>query len=251
MSKINQILAQWTPRDVHTLRWFKHFEVEQRLAFQYAQSGTLRKIGEGVFVRPNDELYWPAAVRAMQEELGLNLHVSGLTALSLQGLSHQVLAGGVIELTTYSRATLPAWVRKNDWGVAFRLKQSRMFKTPLSFIGQDMKDLVIRVSPRELAFLEYIVVSDLTYSFSSLEDQLVSLRTMQSTVLQKLLEECSSVKVKRVFLYLSRELEMPYYKKLDLTRMNLGSGKRVVVEGGQLDPDFQITVPRKTEENPF
>lgn len=251
MSKINQILANWIPNDIHTLRWFEQFEVSQRLAFQYSESGTLRRIGEGVFVRSNDELFWSAAVRAMQEELKLDIHVSGISALFLQGLSHQLLSGELIEITSYSRASLPIWVRKNDWGATLQLRQSKLFQVPLSYQDHESQGISFKIASRELAILEYIASSELRYSFSSIEDQLVSLRTMQNSVLQKLLEACRSVKTKRVFLYLSRELQMPFYDKLDLSHIDLGSGKRVIVESGKLDPEFQITVPRGNEENPF
>ena len=74
---------------------------------------------------------------------------------------------------------------------------------------------------------------------------------MRSLVLQKILEECQSVKVKRVFLYISEKLDLPYFRKLKFNQLDLGSGKRVVVEGGSLDKKYNITVDRKEEENPF
>ena len=102
-----------------------------------------------------------------------------------------------------------------------------------------------------MAILELIQSSDLGDSFEPIENQMMSLRTMQSSKLQSLLESCSSIKTKRIFLYLSREMTMPYYVKLNLEAIDLGSGKRVVVKSGQLDTEFKITVPRSNEENPF
>jgi hypothetical protein len=39
----------------------------------------------------------------------------------------------------------------------------------------------------------------------------------------------------------------PWFKQLDLTRVSLGSGKRMIVAGGRLDPKYLITVPAATE----
>jgi len=37
----------------------------------------------------------------------------------------------------------------------------------------------------------------------------------------------------------------PWMEELDLTKINLGVGKRVIVQGGFLDKKYQITVPRE------
>jgi hypothetical protein len=39
----------------------------------------------------------------------------------------------------------------------------------------------------------------------------------------------------------------PWLKYIDQQKVGLGSGKRVVYQGGMLDGDFQITVPKKGE----
>ena len=62
-------------------------------------------------------------------------------------------------------------------------------------------------------------------------------------MLQSLLEHCSSVKVKRLFLHLAEKHNHAWFKSLDVTKVSLGSGKRVLVPGGRLDPKYLITVP--------
>jgi hypothetical protein len=56
-----------------------------------------------------------------------------------------------------------------------------------------------------------------------------------------LLERCSSFKVKRVFLYLAEKLELPFFSKLKLDTIDLGSGKLVIVKGGYWNNKYQIT----------
>ncbi|MBT6120737.1 hypothetical protein HOH45_04630 [bacterium] len=41
---------------------------------------------------------------------------------------------------------------------------------------------------------------------------------------------------------------MPWFSKLDLEKISLGSGKRQVVEGGRLDKKYQITGPKDSSE---
>jgi len=57
-----------------------------------------------------------------------------------------------------------------------------------------------------------------------------------------LLESCSSVKGKRLFLYYAREASHSWYPALDRSRINLGAGKRELVKGGKLDKEFLLTV---------
>ena len=66
--------------------------------------------------------------------------------------------------------------------------------------------------------------------------------------MQDLLERCSSVKVKRVFLFLAEKLELPFFLKLKLDDVDIGSGKRVIVKGGKYDAKYLITVPREDDE---
>ena len=77
------------------------------------------------------------------------------------------------------------------------------------------------------------------------------LQGVPDDVVQKLLEQCNSIKIKRIFLYLAEKLELPCFKRLILKKMNLGKGKRVIVKGGKLDTKYNITIPIETEENPF
>ena len=58
------------------------------------------------------------------------------------------------------------------------------------------------------------------------------LTTLRSQLVQNLLEECNSVKVKRLFLFMAEKHEHQWFNELNLEKINLGSGKRVIVEDG-------------------
>ena len=59
----------------------------------------------------------------------------------------------------------------------------------------------------------------------------------------RLLRECRSVKVKRLFLWFAERHGHAWFERLDLDGVDLGSGKRMLVRGGKLDPKYRITVP--------
>ena len=56
--KINRLLIEWLPGDVHSLRWFSDRKVAQNLAYQYAKKGTLQRIGHGIYQRTGEKANW-------------------------------------------------------------------------------------------------------------------------------------------------------------------------------------------------
>ncbi len=63
-------------------------------------------------------------------------------------------------------------------------------------------------------------------------------------LLQQLLEENSSVKVKRLFLYMAEKAGHSWFHDLNLDRIYLGKGKRSNVKNGVYDPKYKIILPR-------
>lgn len=58
------------------------------------------------------------------------------------------------------------------------------------------------------------------------------------------------MEVKRLFLHLAELHGHPWLMELDLAKVSLGSGKRMLFKGGRLDPKYLITVPAETAPVP-
>ena len=252
MSKLNQVLLDWKQGDIHGLEWFRARGVDQRLAYYY-NDNYLEKIGPGVFARKGDEVNPYGVVRFIQQELGLKLHISGRTALELQGHSHYVALGSKarIYLTSYEDKAFPAWIKKLEKSFEFVFKKSSLLAQENFLTTHNESGFELKISTRELAALELIETLDLSGSLETAENYTQSLLTLRTEILQKVLEECRSIKAKRVFLYLAEKLNLPWFKSLKKKKINLGTGKRVVVKGGELNKEYQITVDRGYGENPF
>ena len=67
---------------------------------------------------------------------------------------------------------------------------------------------------------------------------------LRPKLMQELLAACSSVKAKRLFLFLADICRHAWSEKLDVLILDLGKGKRSIVKGGRLDIRYQITVPK-------
>jgi len=154
----------------------------------------------------------------------------------------------VITVITSKRINVPSWAKSNDWNADLLFKQSSLIAGAQALTDFSANRFTIKISSREQAILELIDALDLSKSFETAENYLSSLMTLRPAILQDLLVRCSSIKVKRVFLYLAETREMPFFGKLDLNKVDLGTGKRVIVKDGRYDTRYQITVPKEDRE---
>ena len=61
---------------------------------------------------------------------------------------------------------------------------------------------------------------------------------------EALLKQCSSEKVKRLFLYFAEKAEHIWFKYIKTHEIDLGKGKRSLAKNGIYVPKYQITVPK-------
>jgi hypothetical protein len=101
----------------------------------------------------------------------------------------------------------------------------------------------LTVSTAERAAIEVIDELPSRESFEQVDALFSGLATLSPRRLQKLLEACQSVKSKRLFLFFAERHGHAWFKKLDISRIGLGNGKRALVACGRLDPKYLITVP--------
>jgi hypothetical protein len=80
-------------------------------------------------------------------------------------------------------------------------------------------------------------------SFEEASMLMEGLTTLRPRLVQSLLEHCQSVKVKRLFMYLAESHNHAWVRKLDLSKVDFGKGKRMIVKGGRLNTKYNITVP--------
>jgi hypothetical protein len=95
-----------------------------------------------------------------------------------------------------------------------------------------------------LLILEYLDELPKSSSYAEAKEIMENMISLSPSMVQNLLESCTSLKVKRLFLHLGEKINHPWFKKLNLDVIDLGSGKRVIFENGVLDKKYNITVPK-------
>lgn len=248
--KINQLIADWPSGTVATQAWLHHHGVGSSLARKYQNTGWIEKFGHGAWRLHGDRVDWEGGVFALQQSTPLAVWPGGHTALALQGLSHYLPMGReLITLFAQPGTRLPGWFTEHDWRVSTRLFAANLFDELDSSAWQIFEpahlEFKLQISCPERAVLELIHASEDASLFSSTADLLTGLASLSPKRLQRMLEACRSVRVKRAFLLLARHSGHTWYSRLDLTRLDLGKGKRQLTPGGCLDKQFLITVPEK------
>jgi hypothetical protein len=98
-------------------------------------------------------------------------------------------------------------------------------------------------STPERALLELLDELPRHESFHQVDALVEGLRNLSPRRLQMLLNDCKSIKVKRLFFWFAERHRHAWLKQIDQAQVNLGAGKRMLVKGGKFDSKYLITVP--------
>lgn len=248
-SKINKILKQWPPGTVAASSWFRKHGVSRQLVNSYIKTQWLVVVEHGAYARAgNNNVDWKGALYSIQHQLGLQIHVGGKTALELQGLSHYLPLGKRQRVVLFGLpgTKLPKWFTHHNWQIELRYVTTNLFKkeTESEFKNLDSGSFSIKISSPERAILETLYFVPMKQTWDEAFSIMEGLATLRPKVLQPLLESCRSVKVKKLFLFLATRCNHAWLKDIDLNRIYLGHGKRVIDKHGYLDKQFKITVPK-------
>jgi hypothetical protein len=230
-----------------TAEFLKEQGFNPQLIARYKTSSWLEPLGSGAYRRHGDKVSWMGGLAALQQQLKLDVHCGARTALELQGYGHYAaFAARTIYLFGHPRQKLPKWFREYDWNVKIVYRMTGLFPRAVEddYIDFPVDDFAIRISSPERAAMEMLYYVPSEQGFDEAEHIIGSLLTLRPALVQKLLETCNSVKVKRLFMYLAEKGSLPWVDQLDLRSVDSGKGDRTIVEGGRLDSKYRITVPR-------
>lgn len=251
--------------------WFRKKGYSRQLLNHYVSTGWLEQPARGLFRRPRGTLSWQQVVISLQTILLDDpFIVGGRTALELQGYAH-FLPQKTREVHLYGPRALPTWLNKLPLDVRFVHHNSRkLFKNdPITYgigsltmnvpthasISNDPLqrgltrqpwgpwDWHLTLSTPERAILELLDELPENESFHQVDTLMEGLSNLGPRRLQKLLVDCQSIKVKRLFFFFADRHKHAWLKQLKKHRIDFGTGNRMLVKGGKLDRTYQITVP--------
>ena len=245
-TKINRLISQWSRGTVAAASYLNAAGFSYDLLTRYKRSGWIQSFGRGSYILHGDKVEWPGALYALQTQLGLNVHPGGKTALELKGYAHYLPSGKrKVFLYGTQGQVLPSWFKGERLGVDIAMTRTNLFPgdSQEGFSEFREKDFPMRISSPERAAMEMLHLVPGKISFEEallIMENLVSLRP---DMVQRLLAMCRSIKVKRLFMYTAEKQGHSWVSDLDLSKIDLGKGKRMIVPNGKYDRKYLITVP--------
>ncbi len=249
-SKINSLMANWPNHTVAITRFFKEMNISNQLLAIYKKNKWIKAIGRGAYVKYDDKAHYKGAIYALQKHDLMTIHPGGKTALSLLGKSHY-LEFHIKKAYLFGSSTerLPSWVKKFDWGISLDFNQTSFMPPNLGLIEYNMGEYTIMVSDTIRAFLECLLLvpknQEILESFEILE----GLNDLRPDKINEYLSQCTSVKVKRLFLYLAEKANHQWFQYIDIDSLDLGKGNRSLAENGIYSSKYKITIPRELIEH--
>jgi hypothetical protein len=251
LNKINQILQKWPQSTVITTDWLRKQGISRQSVDSYKNSGWLEQISSGAYKRNGDSIEWQGGLYALQKLQNIAVNVGGRTALELQGYSHYIRKGDGRKVILWKapKVRLPSWFLNYDWKVRLEVRSATLFDRKVNALSQTKVDNIeVEISSAERAILEHLYDVPKYEGIDEANYIMEGLTSLRPLVMQKLLEACKSVKVKRLFLYLAEHHNHAWFKRLNSSSIDLGSGKREIVKGGKLDKKYMIVVPELSRE---
>ncbi|GAA4015665.1 type IV toxin-antitoxin system AbiEi family antitoxin domain-containing protein [Deinococcus rubellus] len=250
--------------------WLRRVGLSSAAIYVQVKGGWLQALPGRAYQRPGPPLAWPAVLYGAQQT-GSAVHLGHLSALNLHGTAHYLALGQETPAHLYLRTRPPEWLQRfplpSTWHhetvireplpaehVSNNLREPRLDIPVAQLLGivpvlQD--GWTVFVSSPERAAVELAASLMRGESWDTAYETFTGLTTLRPRLVQQLLAASASKVTRRIFLHLARSSGHAWLAHLDVDALDLGQGKRQVVPGGRLDPEFLITVPRREETYGF
>ncbi|HAL08153.1 MAG TPA: hypothetical protein DCP26_12535 [Brevundimonas sp.] len=266
LGKLNKLERMLPEGLVVDSAWMKENGYYNSLRAKYVAQGRLEQPARRVYRRPRGPLTWEVVVLSLQTLLDYEVVLCGRTALEMHGLGHY-LRRKTRTVHLSGPVKLPTWLNDLPLDVEFRQHNpAKLFEHWKHFAlrggepsspndpwawgqaGVTEQTLghwehPLQLSTPERAVLELLDELPDHEGFEAVDKVFEGLANLSPRRLQLLLQDCKSVKVKRLFFFFADRHQHAWLKRLDRDPIGLGSGNRMLVRGGRLDPTYRITVP--------
>lgn len=248
-SKLNKLLKEWPKGTVCLTSWLIENGYSHQLINRYKNSKWIEAVGVGALKLSGDTITVEGSLYALQKQGGSTIHLGGKTALSILGKAHYlILSTKRITLFGNAKEKMPLWFINYPWEIELDYSASSFLPADLGLIAKEVKNFTINISGAARAMMECLYLTPKKEDLTECYELMEGLNNLRPDTVQQLLEACSSVKVKRLFLYLAEKAQHRWVNYLDTQKIDLGSGTRSLAEDGVYISKYKIIVPKELAE---
>lgn len=246
-SKINQLLSKGIQGGLYFSDYLKGKGYSSQLLERYRHSGWLTALTKGVMYRNGEKLSAVRSVAAYYAQMCRSCRIAAHSALEIFGYNHYVPMGKPTLFVTGAGTNTPKWMKMDVYDRVIKTFSTETFRKTEQ-TEQTVEGVTVLVSVPEQAFLECLLLAESHYSYMDLYYIMEQLTTLRPKVVQELLENTKSLRVKRMFLYMAEKAGHYWTSQLDTSRIKLGTSKLQLVRNGVYVPEFKITVPKELND---
>lgn len=246
-SKINRLLTYGVYGGLFFSEWLSKMGYSAQLAKRYKENGWLESLAKGVMFRSNEKLSALAAVYSFKTQTGKNIRIGAHSALELHGFIHYIPMGKPKLMVSFDPLKPKEWVKSDRFDMSIVPFSTGIFNNPQTqLLKKD--NLELMVSTPEQAFLECLHLVPSHYNYMDLYYLMEQLTSLDPMGVQKALENTSSQKVKRMFLYMAEKAGHYWFDMLKPDSLGLTASKLQLVENGTYVSKYKITVPKELND---
>ncbi|MFH2094117.1 MAG: type IV toxin-antitoxin system AbiEi family antitoxin domain-containing protein, partial [Bacteroidota bacterium] len=112
----------------------------------------------------------------------------------------------------------------------------------------EIKSITIKISSPERAIMECLYLAPAENDLVECYQIFEGLVNLQPDLIQELLINCNSVKVKRLFFYMAEKANHQWFHFLNTEKIDIGKGNRMIEKNGVHIQKYLISIPRELAE---
>ena len=246
-TNIKNVLKNHPHNTILTAQGLLNQGVSRDLQRSAVRSGWFTRIGHGAYTVLDEPVDLDGALYTLQRELDLKIHQGGFSVLHEKyGKTHNIPISRHKQLFSYRGERIPTWF-KEKYGDSYDLVKTSFLPPAVGLIDYENMNFTVRISSIERAVLEMLYLTPSAHTLHESYQILELITVIKPELMMELLECCSSIKVKRLFLYMAERLDFPWFRRIGISKIDLGSGVREISKGGQYDKKYGIVI-EKIEE---
>ncbi len=219
----------------------KHYEI-----LRFEKNGIIKRLSNGAYSRFNENPDIFGAIYSLQTDLKQTSHIGGRTVLSIVYGKTQYAAEHKKEIFSNKHETFPTWF-KNIYKDSYTQFMTDFIPATESLEEWNHDGYKMLVSSLERALLEVMYLIP-NYVSSEEAFEIMQLATsIRPTEMQNLLENCKSIKAKRLLLCFADLCGHQWFPRLNIEKIDLGSGIREITKGGKLNSKYNLVLPENLE----
>lgn len=243
-NKISNLILNLSDWELLFSQWLREQGYSSQLIQKYVQNGWLKSLCRGVFCRANKQIInTHNAIASYYAQVGNDIHIAAHAALEVYGYMHYVPMGKPRVMVAVEGKYIPVWLQQDIYDREIIPFRSEAF--PTNHHTLDYQGQTLPISTPEQAFMECLLLAPKYYDYLDLYMLMEQLTGLRPKVVQCLLEQVNSYRVKRMFVYMAEKANHAWWEDIDISQIDMGKSKIYYSPTGKYLSKYKITIPEQ------